>query len=246
MKIGILTCGYVDSELAKTYGQYAQMIELSLGEVKSTLEFINYDAYAGELPDLDECFGFILTGSVHNAYDNDAWITNLMDWIVRCEAQRKPLVGICFGHQLIARALGGRVEKSTKGWGIGSYKVNIIRQKRWMKLGVDSARLLVSHQDQVVIAPSGMKVAARNDFCPNFMLVKDNHVMTIQGHPEFSSSFTQALTRQREHLLRPGQYQSALTEAGKPQDSSLILHWISSFFETAMRDQQVKQKVGVV
>ncbi|MGL6259576.1 type 1 glutamine amidotransferase [Vibrio sp. WXL103] len=246
MKIGILTCGYVDSELAKTYGQYAQMIELSLGEIKPTLEFINYDAYAGELPDLDECFGFILTGSVHNAYDNDAWITNLMDWVVRCEAQRKPLVGICFGHQLIARALGGRVEKSTKGWGIGSYEVNIIRQKRWMKLGVDSARVLVSHQDQVVIAPSGMKVAARNDFCPNFMLVKDNHVMTIQGHPEFSSSFTQALTRQREHLLRPGQCQSALAEASKPQDSSLILHWISSFFETAVRDQQVKQKVGVV
>lgn len=241
MKIGILTCGYVDPTLVGIDGEYADMITATLHSVNEAIEFQNYDAKAGNLPDLDDCFGFIITGSVDNAYDDDPWIINLMEWIVRCEAQRKPLVGICFGHQLVARALGGKVERSQKGWGLGSYEVQICAQKRWMKLGMDSARLLVSHQDQVVIAPSGMKVIARNDFCPNFMLVKDNHIMTVQGHPEFSAEFTQAVVNNFKPLITENHYWSALESLSHPQDSALILHWIDSFFEMALHDKEVTQ-----
>ncbi|MGR5117243.1 type 1 glutamine amidotransferase [Vibrio astriarenae] len=241
MKIGIITCGYVDPSLVDIDGQYVDMITTNLHAINDSIEFINYDAKAGVLPNLDACFGYILTGSVDNAYDNEPWITNLMEWIIRCEAQRKPLVGICFGHQLIARALGGKVERSNKGWGLGSYEVQICAQKRWMKLGVDSARLLVSHQDQVTIAPSGMKVVAKNDFCPNFMLVKDNHIMTVQGHPEFSAEFTEAVVHNFKPLVTENHYWSALKEVKKPQDSALLLHWIDSFFEMAKHDKEIEQ-----
>ncbi|USD62553.1 type 1 glutamine amidotransferase [Vibrio sp. SCSIO 43140] len=230
MRIGILTCGHVDPPLSHESGQYADMISANLGAVDNTFEFANFDATKGELPDLDSCHGFIITGSVMNAYDDDPWILALCDWIVSCEARHKPLVGICFGHQLIARALGGKVEKSTKGWGLGSYEVNITSQKKWMNLSVDSLRMLVSHQDQVVIVPSGMKVLATNDFCPNFMLAKDNHILTVQGHPEFSAEFTRLLIEKRRSLITENHYFDALEQINKPQDSSLVLHWISAFY----------------
>lgn len=233
MKIGILTCGHVDPPLSDDHGQYADMIETSLFEVNIAFTFQNYDATKGELPKLDECHGFIITGSVHNAYDDHPWILMLIDWVIRCEAQRKPLVGICFGHQLIARALGGKVQKSEKGWGLGSYEVQVRAQKKWMNLSVDTARLLVSHQDQVTIVPKGVKVIAGNDFCPNFMLVKDNHLFTVQGHPEFSVPFTLKLVEKRKHLITPQHYQQAFVDLDQPQDSALILHWIDNLFVMA-------------
>lgn len=244
MKIGIITCGHVDPPLADYHGQYFDMIAASLYEVNNQMEFVDYDATQRELPNLDECHGFIITGSVHNAYDDDPWITDLVDWIRRCEAIRRPLVGICFGHQLIARALGGTVMKSEKGWGLGSYEVNVTVQKKWMNLSMESVRMLVSHQDQVVIVPKGVKVIARNDFCPNFMLAKDNHVFTVQGHPEFSSEFTGKLVDKRRDIIGSVHAEDALQQLSKPQDSVLILHWIDSFLtmaEQAVRTTKLHQ-----
>jgi GMP synthase-like glutamine amidotransferase len=240
MKIGIITCGHVDPPLSD-YGQYADMIEGSLVEINRDFTFQDYDATKGVLPALDECHGFIITGSVHNAYDNHPWILMLLDWVGRCEAQRKPLVGICFGHQLIARALGGKVQKSDKGWGLGSYEVQMQTQKKWMSLSVDSARLLVSHQDQVTIVPKALTVVAGNEFCPNFMLVKDNHIFTVQGHPEFSVPFTQKLVEKRQHLITPEHYQRAFVDLDQPQDSALILHWIDNFFVMAQQGKSTER-----
>ncbi|CAM3095908.1 glutamine amidotransferase-related protein [Vibrio rarus] len=241
MKIGILTCGHVDAPLSDGYGQYADMIEGTLFEVNNGFTFHNYDATLGELPDLDECHGFIITGSVNNAYDNHPWILQLMQWIVSCEVRRRPLVGICFGHQLIARALGGMVQKSDKGWGLGSYEVQITAQKRWMNLSVERVRLLVSHQDQVTTVPKGVKVIASNDFCPNFMLAKDNHILTVQGHPEFAVDFTSKLVEKRKHLITPLHYQQAFIDLATPQDSALILHWIDSFFVMAQDNTDIER-----
>lgn len=233
MKIGILTCGHVDAPLSDFHGQYFDMIAASLYEVNDQFEFINFDATQGELPALDECQGYIITGSVFNAYDDESWIHELIDWIVHCEAIRKPLVGICFGHQVIARALGGKVMKSEKGWGLGSYQVNITAQKKWMNLAVDTVRLLVSHQDQVVIVPKGVKVIAGNEFCPNYMLAKDNHIFTVQGHPEFSVEFTAKLVDKRQQILGKQQALDAHQQLTKAQDSALIMHWIDSFMTMA-------------
>lgn len=239
MKIGIITCGHVDPSLASYHGQYFDMIAASLYEVNNQLEFVDYDATRGELPSLDQCVGFIITGSVHNAYDNDPWIVELVSWIRRCEAIRRPLVGICFGHQIIARALGGTVMKSEKGWGLGSYTANVSVQKKWMNLSMDSVRMLVSHQDQVVTVPKGMKVIAGNDFCPNFMLAKDNHIFTVQGHPEFSSEFTGKLVEKRREIIGSAHAEDAFRQLNKPQDSALILHWIDSFLN--MVEQPVRR-----
>lgn len=233
MKIGIITCGHVAPPLSDLHGQYFDMIAASLHEVNNQFEFVDFDATQGVLPCLDECHGFIITGSVHNAYDDDAWILGLMEWIRRCEAVRRPLVGICFGHQVIARALGGTVMKSEKGWGLGSYPVNVNAQKKWMNLSMDSVRMLVSHQDQVVIVPKGVKVIAGNDFCPNFMLVKDNHIFTVQGHPEFSNEFTGKLVEKRREIIGTKKADEALRQLEQPQDSALILHWIDSFLTMA-------------
>ncbi|OBT16979.1 GMP synthase [Vibrio sp. UCD-FRSSP16_10] len=246
MKIGILICGHLSGDLANVYGQYSNMIVTALQAINENIIFSEYDALNQQLPDLDECDGYIVTGSVYNAYDNEPWILGLIDWVQRCEARRAPLVGICFGHQVIARALGGTVEKSNKGWGLGNYEVNITTQKRWMNLSIDRLRMLVSHQDQVITVPRGVKVIASSDFCPNFMLAKDNHLFTVQGHPEFSSEFLARLVDERKDLITEQHYLSTFEQLKEAPDSAIILHWIDAFFVFNMESIQEAnfQKVG--
>lgn len=227
MKIGILVCGYLNPDLSARYGR---MSAKALKTVNENIQCEHFEVIRGELPDLDECDGYLVTGSTHSAYENEAWILSLIDWVKRCETRRKPLVGIGFGHQLITRALGGTVERSAKGWGLGSDEVQVVAQKRWMNLSVDTLRMLVSHQDQVVTIPRGMRVIATNDFCPNFMLAKDNHILTIQGHPESSAEFLLELVEMRKHLISESHYEDAKKQILKVQDSTLVLHWIDAFF----------------
>ncbi|MPW36058.1 type 1 glutamine amidotransferase [Vibrio sp. B1Z05] len=230
MKIGILVCGHLSEPLAAVYGQYSNMIATAFQAVNDEMIFAEYEAFNQQLPNLDECDGYIVTGSVCNAFDDAPWIVDLMSWVQRCEARRIPLVGICFGHQLIARALGGTVGRSEKGWGLGSYEVNVVVQKRWMNFSIDRLRMLVSHQDQVITVPKGMRVIASNEFCPNFMLAKDNHLFTIQGHPEFTLDFMSQLVEQRKHLISEEQYLATFEQAKEVLDSAIVLHWIDSFF----------------
>ncbi|GEA60093.1 glutamine amidotransferase-related protein [Vibrio comitans] len=246
MKIGILVCGHLAPALSENYGQYSNMIAKVFEAVNNEITFYEYDAFNQQLPELEDCDGYILTGSVCNAYDNDPWILGLIDWIQRCEARRKPLVGICFGHQLIARALGGTVEKSPKGWGLGNDEVNIVAQKRWMNLSIDRLQMLVSHQDQVITVPRGMRVVASSDFCPNFMLAKDNHIFTVQGHPEFSLEFTSELIEMRKHLISEEHYRSTFEQLKQAPDSAIVLHWIDAFFvfNTQSIQEEGFQQVG--
>lgn len=231
MHIAIINCDYVAAKLAPQFGQYPDMFMRSLNALTSGLKFTIFDALSRELPPLTSEFdGYLITGSRYNAYDNDPWIELLLGWIQQTDQQRRPLAGICFGHQLIARALGATVSKSAKGWGLGSALVTIEQTPSWLINPPKQLRLWVSHQDQVQTLPPQCQCLAGNSFCPFFMLFKDTHILTIQGHPEFNQSYTYELAKQRREQVNDSQWARITDSLHYNIDSEVVLNWILHMF----------------
>ncbi|WED23352.1 gamma-glutamyl-gamma-aminobutyrate hydrolase family protein [Vibrio sp. JC009] len=230
MKIGIIVCDIVDPVLSSEFGEFADMIQQGLAPF-SQHDYLLFNAMKDELPQTDDgCDAYIITGSTYDAYADLPWINALAAWIRKCDMQHKPLLGICFGHQIIALALGGRVEKSSKGWGVGlssDNKINI--QLPWMKPEKSALELLVFHQDQVISLPSSMKAIVSSEFCPNYMLTKGKHILTVQGHPEFTVDFERCLLGKMREAIGDEHYIPAISSLNSAPDSSLVMRWFCNF-----------------
>ena len=120
MKLGILKTDAVRPEWVPEFGEYPDMFVALLEQADPSLEFVVYDVEEGQYPDdIEEVDAYLITGSKSSVYDDKPWIARLMDFVQELDRRRKKLVGICFGHQLVAQALGGEAAKSPKGWGVG-------------------------------------------------------------------------------------------------------------------------------
>jgi GMP synthase-like glutamine amidotransferase len=231
MKLGLLQCDDVTEALRPQFGTYPDMFSRLLLGIAPDIQLITYNALNGELPqNINECDGYITTGSQFSVNDNDHWIEELQDFISRLAQHNKKFVGICFGHQLLAKALGGKVEKSERGWGIGVSFNRIQRQKPWMLPSQDSLDLLVSHQDQVIELPHDVEVLASSHFCPNYMLQYGDHMISIQGHPEFSKEYVNALIERRRNLIPAERVEEGQVSLQAPVDDQLMAQWIINFF----------------
>ncbi|CAH0529816.1 glutamine amidotransferase-related protein [Vibrio hippocampi] len=234
MNIGIIVCDRVDPILSAEFGEFADMIIETLSP-HGDFNYQLFDAMEGVLPMTDHgCDGFIITGSTFDAYADIDWINQLAQWIVTCDEAQTPLIGICFGHQIIARALGAQVAKSNKGWGIGMSVNQVTGQHDWMQPRKEMINILVSHQDQVLQLPDSLTTIASSDFCPNYMLIKQDHILTIQGHPEFSTDFEYKLLERKRELVGEEAYQNARTSLELLPDSALIMQWFAQFFYRAV------------
>ena len=231
MKLGILDCDRLDADYAERFGRvYSEMFIAGFRALQPDLTFSVWAACDGELPgDLHECDAWLITGSRHDAYSDLPWVVALREWIVRADAAGVPLAGVCFGHQAIAQALGGAVNKSAKGWGLGVAVNLVLAERDWMVPNVPQIRVLASHQDQVESLPPGALRLAGNDFCPNFMFQHGEHVVAIQGHPEFSVEYDRALIEKRRESLGEARYQACLATLEQGVDSTLVLRWILQF-----------------
>ncbi|MBV0912583.1 type 1 glutamine amidotransferase [Anianabacter salinae] len=178
MKIGILQCGHPPAGVIERHGEFSDMFARLLGEDAFTYETWNVVdmVFPGGPEDAD---GWLITGSRHGAYDALPFIKPLEDLIRAIAGSDRPLVGICFGHQIIAQAMGGRVEKFKRGWSVGATRYD------WTGMG--QVALTAWHQDQVVEAPQGARTIASSDFCAHAALVYGDDIFTIQPHPEFAS-----------------------------------------------------------
>lgn len=233
MKVGIIVCGTVAPELPAEFGEFADMIMATLS-VHGEFEYQLFNAVEGVLPDIDDsCSGYIITGSTADAYADKPWLHRLARWICLCDQQQKPLFGICFGHQIISIALGGVVEKSSKGWGIGMSVSQLHGKPIWMTPQLETLNLLVSHQDQVIALPPGMSVLASSDFCPYYMLGKGQHLLTIQGHPEFSVEFVRCLVEMKKPLISEALYMQAHESLKNEPDSSTVMRWVANLMQQA-------------
>ncbi|MBW3164177.1 glutamine amidotransferase-related protein [Ferrimonas balearica] len=231
MVIGILDCDKVDPALAVDFGQYGEMFEAGFSRVRPGTECRIYDAQADSLPDVLACDSWVITGSRHSAYETLPWIQRLSGWIRQAYQADRPVAGICFGHQLVAQALGGEVRKADQGWGMGPYDTEIRVQAPWMVGAEARLRLLSSHQDQVVTLPANAIVLATSAFCPNYSFAIDSRVFTVQGHPEFLPEYNRALAEKRREQIGEAVYQQAIEGLAHPVDSDRFMGWILNFLE---------------
>lgn len=231
MKIGLLQCDDVADALIERHGNYADMIETMLRRIDGDVQFQRWACHRRQLPNsIDAADAWITTGSKRSACDNDQWIHELAAFIRELSQARRPLVGICFGHQLIAQALGGHVERSDRGWGVGAYTTQIRQQKPWMvpEHGRE-LHLLASHQDQVTALPPQGTVLAGNDFCPMYMMQIGDSCLGIQGHPEFTKEFSADLMTLRDDLIPPDRLDSGMNSLHAPLDDYMVAQWIVNF-----------------
>ncbi|MCX7564879.1 type 1 glutamine amidotransferase [Sulfitobacter sp. F26169L] len=226
MKIGILRTGHSPEELIDKLGNYDTMFERLLAGHGFT--FQTFSVVDGEFPEgVQDADGWLITGSKHGAYEDHAWIPPLEDLIREIHAAGKPLVGVCFGHQIIAQAMGGKVEKFKGGWSVG--RVNYM-------LDGQPVALNAWHQDQVTVLPEGARVIGQSDFCKYAMLAYDDTIWTIQPHPEFSPEFIDGLIRTRGKGVVPDAHlEAATTTLSLPVDSANIATQMAQFFKSKAR-----------
>lgn len=230
MKLGILQCDDVRSSLQSDFGNYASMFETLFQQTDEVLELRFYLVINGQFPQhIDECDVYVCSGSKWGVNDDDLWIRQLEDFIRALYAGSKGLVGICFGHQLIAKALGGEVEKSPLGWGVGIAHANVLAGQDWMQPKQDNIALVVCHQDQVCKLPRNVSVLMSNDFCPYSMFQVDSHFLGLQGHPEFTALYSAALMDQRRDIIPADTIESAMASLSYQADDKLITKWILTF-----------------
>ncbi len=235
MRLGILQCDSVREHLQPDYGDYPDMFQGLLGQDRPNLTVRVYDLTQGQFPqDLDECDAWLFTGSKWSVYDPDDWIARAHDLVKVLHTDRRPTIGVCFGHQLVARALGGRVDKAANGWGVGVHTMQVHEPRPWMEPARSQVPLLVSHQDQVQEPPPGAAHLAGHPFCPYDMFQIGEHILTIQGHPEFPKGYSQALMEIRRDTLGEETFNTGMASLDGNVDGHVIASWIHRFLERAL------------
>lgn len=181
-------------------------------------------------PDAAAFDGYIITGSAAGVYDDLPWIPELKAW-ARAAAGDRPMVGVCFGHQLMAEAFGGRVEKSDRGWGVGLHTYDLNAAAPWMERDARTLAVPASHQDQVVAIAPGTEVLGGSGFCPyGFLAYPDLRAISIQLHPEFDPAYAAALiATRRDGPLEPAQADAAIASLRAPNDNAKVGGWLKRF-----------------
>ncbi|HCU91076.1 MAG TPA: GMP synthase [Gammaproteobacteria bacterium] len=231
-RLGLLACDFVPDDLRDRFDDYPVMFGAAVASVDVDVEWRVYRVFDKELPgEIDECDGYITTGSRSGAYDKDAWILLLEKFIQRLIGSQTPLVGICFGHQVIAQALGGLVKKSEKGWGIGIQRHTIEDSidRAWMNPTMEQFTIPVCHQDQVTSLPVGARLLASNGHCENFMVQFNDTMLGMQGHPEFDPNYIEVLLELRSKIITGEVREDALRSLSREHNNTIIMQWITNF-----------------
>ena len=230
MRIGLLECDHVRERYLPIAGDYSDMFEAMIALVDPEAEVVGYDARNGVLPARpDECDAWLITGSAASVYDDEPWIEPVADLVRAVHEARVPCVGICFGHQLLAHALGGRTERAEGGWGVGALAMEVLDAQPWMEPGLASATLLYSHQDQVTELPPDGRILASAAHCPIAMLAIGDDMIGMQAHPEFGADYVRALLEDRVDRIGQATTAAALATLYEPSDEVAVACWILAF-----------------
>ena len=227
MKIGLLQCDHVAERFQHIAGDYPEMFGALWG---ASFNLIPYDICNGIWPtSLDDCDAYVCTGSRWSVYEDVAWIHALKTFVRRSYQVGKPFIGICFGHQMMAEALGGKVEKSDYGWGVGIQTVEIIKPEAWMQPPQTALKLHYMHQDQVTRLPENSVVLGCSEHCPVAAFRVGNTMLGIQAHPEFTNEYSAALLADRIERIGAERVQAARASFIHPTDEDVFAKWVAAF-----------------
>lgn len=217
MILGILQTGHVPDEVRETCGDYTALYGAMFPGRGYDLR--TFSVCDGDFPDgPGDADAWLVTGSRHGAYEDHDWIAPLEALIRAIAAADMPLIGICFGHQIVAQAFGGRVEKYDGGWALG---------RRTYRIAGRELAINAAHQDQVITAPEGAETLGGNAFTRHAVLAYGDHTLTLQPHPEIAEGFMTYLLRLRGTHLSPAELEAAIAELARDNDAQCVADWIA-------------------
>lgn len=230
-RIGLLLVGHIDAGSLHVGGDYPELYAELLTPLD--IELVTYRCDEGQLPEsVREQDGWMCSPSRLSVYDDVAWLRDVEQLLRDMVATETPYVGICFGHQLMAQALGAEVRKADHGWGIGAQRYEVVEPQSWMD-STDDIVLAASHQDQVQQLPRDARLLARADYCPIGGMVIGERAWTLQVHPEFSPTLADSLLATRLELFGEEKAAAARATLAQPLHQQRISGWISRFFHQA-------------
>jgi len=238
MKIGILQCDSTNENFRAEHGNYPGMFISLFQSIDAELEFAVYDVQLEQYPQApEECDAYLITGSRLSVYDNEPWIRKLEKYVVELHGKKHPLLGICFGHQMVARALGGKTEAAEQGWGVGVQNYQAVSAQAWIEPVLEQFSLLASHKDQVTKLPEDAELIAESDFCPYAAFRIEDHILTFQGHPEFQKAYSKALLNLRKEILGPKVFAAGMKSLEQTIQPLQITNWMLNFLRNGTSQQ---------
>ncbi len=232
LKIGIVSTCIGAEALYQKYLSESEQIALRLKTVRPDWRFETYRAYLGEFPSHnDSCEGYIFSGSPASVNIEDEWINETLSFIRELHASKISMIGICFGHQAIAKALGGEVAHSKEGMSLGCVKVHFSGQMPWMSPQRDFLRLYAAHDEQVMVPPNGAEILAQTDACPIASFSIGNHIFTTQHHPEMTQEFIAAVIDYLSSGIDHEIIHRARTSLEYMADNNCFATWMANFLE---------------
>ncbi len=235
LHIAVLLTNDDTSAFAAHFPNDGQKVVQQLQPLRPNWAFEVLPVKDGVLPSAPDAFdGYVITGSPASVNDDRLpWVGPLLDFIRAVDAARQPLIGLCFGHQAVARALGGQVARNPAGWGLGTAPTHWPAARPWMQPAQSTTTLMAAHNEQVTRMPEGAECLGGSDFCPIGSMQIGQHIWTTQYHPEMPLVFMQALLGFLADKLDADTMARAHASLANAADVPLFGQWMAQFFEHA-------------
>lgn len=235
MKVGLLECDHVAERFRHHAGDYREMFATLWARSAPEVELHPFDVCNHQFPaEITDCDAYVCTGSRFSVYDDVVWIHTLKDFVRQLHAAEHPFVGICFGHQMLAEALGGKVARAEIGWGVGVRAIEITQAESWMQPLQTSCHLQYMHQDQVQQLPADGLVLGQSTHCPVALLRVGRSMLGIQAHPEFTPEYGEALLVDRTEKIGAERTRQARESLSQATDEIVVTRWLTEFLKQAL------------